>query len=214
MVQKDVRASVGVNGTGTTSLPRLHVRSLDTPDNSADLSLLRGYFSESDLVWRPSRYSADRNRAMVVAHVRDRAIMDRLDSVCGPENWHNRFGKGPNGGALCGLSIRVRGEWVTKWDSAEILPYLLKTTVTPSNPLSKDPRKTSLRLMGGGLRRAALLWGIGRYLQRMPSQWIPVDDTGRLTCRPNIPPGYRSETRHDPLDSTLLDAGYLFSKAG
>ena len=37
------------------------------------------------------------------------------------------------------------------------------------------------------MRRAAVHWGIGRYLYRMPTIWAPVDKDGKLTERPTIP---------------------------
>src|SRR4051812_744156 len=54
-------------------------------------------------------------------YVTNRAIQDRLDSVVGPGNWKNEFREWGQGspGVLCGLSIRVGEEWITKWDGAE-----------------------------------------------------------------------------------------------
>jgi hypothetical protein len=192
--------------------PRIHVHDFKRLE-SADLSRLRGFFSEADLVWRAVQQAPDRKRALVVAHVREHAIMERLDAVCGPENWRNKFGRGPNGGAVCGLSIRVNGEWIVKWDTLEIMPYM-KTGSRPIQQVVDADQKPGIRRWGGGLRRAALLWGIGRYLSRIPNQWIPIDDNGGLTCRPNIPPDFRTETRRDPFDSTLLRVGHPISRTG
>ncbi|WP_457652704.1 Rad52/Rad22 family DNA repair protein [Rhodocaloribacter sp.] len=89
-----------------------------------DLERLRDFFDPSDIGWKPIALSKKTGKALVAAYVSNRAIMDRLDAVCGPGNWRNEFTAGPKGGLLCGLSIRIvredgSAEWVTKWDGAE-----------------------------------------------------------------------------------------------
>ena len=151
-----------------------------------DLKRLSDYFGDDDIEWKPIVVSRKTNKGLAAAYVTNRAIMDRLDEVCGPENWKNEFMPGPNGGVVCGLSIRVeRGEgsvgsggfaeWITKWDGAE---------------------NTDIEAVKGGLsssmRRAAVQWGIGRYLYKLPSQWVPVDDNGRFKQPPRVPAAFRS----------------------
>ncbi len=152
-----------------------------------DLAALRAHFPEADVSWRPLVYTRDRKRALVVAYVSNRAIMDRLDAVCGPENWKNTFRKGPDGGVICGISIRIHGEWVTKWDGAE---------------------NTDVESVKGGLsasmRRAAVQWGIGRYLYRLPRVWVPVDEKGRPARTPTMPPDYRVASSGDGQDTPHL----------
>lgn len=83
----------------------------------------------------------------VMAYVDARAIMDRLDDVCGVGNWKDEYSYSASGGVLCGLSIKIGDEWVTKWDGAE---------------------ETDISKVKGGisnaLKRCAVKWGIGRYL--------------------------------------------------
>lgn len=114
-----------------------------------DLTELREPFPATDIEWRIGR-AGKNNRgiwAMCLAYVTNRAIMQRLDDVCGPGNWRNEYTAAPCGGILCGISIKVDGEWVTKWDGAE---------------------NTDIEAVKGGLsgamKRAAVQWGIGRYL--------------------------------------------------
>ncbi len=95
-----------------------------TMHQTIDLKRLQDFFDPSDIGWKPIALSKKTGKALVAAYVSNRAIMDRLDAVCGPGNWRNEFTAGPNGGLLCGLSIRIvredgSAEWVTKWDGAE-----------------------------------------------------------------------------------------------
>ena len=140
-----------------------------------DLERLQDFFDPSDIGWKPIALSKKTGKALVAAYVSNRAIMDRLDAVCGPGNWRNEFTAGPKGGLLCGLSIRIvredgSAEWVTKWDGAE------NTDV--------EPVKGGL---SSSMRRAAVQWGIGRYLYELPSPWVAVDERGRIAQTPPIP---------------------------
>lgn len=149
-----------------------------TPIN---LKALAEPFEPKDIEWRIGQAGKKGNGdiwAKVLAYITNRAIMNRLDDVCGPGNWRNEFAAGPNGGVVCGISIRVpiasgidtvtkeaifRGdyEWVTKWDGAE---------------------NTDIEAIKGGLsdamKRAGVQWGIGRYLYNLDEGWAVVGDKG------------------------------------
>ena len=140
-----------------------------------DLARLRDFFVPDDLEWKPITVSKKTGKGLAAAYITNRAIMERLDLVVGAENWRNEYRPGPSGGVVCGLSVRVvredgTGEWVTKWDGAD---------------------NTDIEAVKGGLsnamRRAAVQWGIGRYLYDIPSQWVPVDEWGKFTQVPRLP---------------------------
>lgn len=125
---------------------------------------LKEPFPEGDIDWRVQQAGkkGDKVWALVLAYVTNRAIMNRLDEVCGPENWCNNFVTGPDGGILCGISIKIGDEWVTKWDGAE---------------------KTQVEAVKGGLsgamKRAAVQWGIGRYLYNLDATFAQISDNGK-----------------------------------
>lgn len=126
-------------------------------------------FPADDIEWRVQQSGVKDGKpwAMVLAYVTNRAIMDRLDDVVGPENWGNQFTPGPVSGLLCGISIRVGvDQWVTKWDGAE---------------------NTDIEATKGGLsnsmKRAAVQWGIGRYLYGLTTGWAKFCDNGRYSAK-------------------------------
>lgn len=127
------------------------------------LAELKEPFASEDVEWRIGRAGEGDSGiwAMCLAYVTNRAIQDRLDEVCGPENWRNEFREAPAGGVLCGLSIRIGDEWVTKWDGAE---------------------NTDMEAVKGGLsgamKRAAVQWGVGRYLYHLPEGWAEIVQQG------------------------------------
>lgn len=117
-----------------------------------DYKALAAPFEFEDLEWRvlSVRKSGDKFQSMITPYVTNRAIQDRLDKVCHPKLWRNEYLKW-DGGQLCGITITDGDRDVTKWDGAE------NTDIEP--------------LKGGlsnSMKRAAVQWGIGRYLYYLP----------------------------------------------
>ena len=122
-----------------------------------DFAALAAPFDPAHLDWRVGTVAKNHSSCTLLAYLTARAVMDRLDEVCGPENWQNEYRDAPGSGILCGLSVRVNGEWVTKWDGAE---------------------QTQIEAVKGGLsgamKRAAVQWGVGRYLYGLDTGWSDV----------------------------------------
>jgi Uncharacterized protein conserved in bacteria len=140
-----------------------------------DLAKLAEPFEEHEIEWRIMKGGQNKETkkwwAKCLAYMDARAVMDRLDKSVGPENWRDIYEEGPGGGLFCGISIRIRGEWVTKWDGQEIPPQ--------SSNEHQDRIKSAL---SGALKRAAVKWGIGRYLYDLKESWaIVVDNNGRYS---------------------------------
>ena len=139
-----------------------------------NLSKLKEPFKAEDIEWRIQQSGETNGRiwAKVLAYVTARAIENRLDEVCGPENWKNEFRKeGENGEYLCGISIKIDGEWITKWDGCSALG-------TNSNI---DGFKTAL---SGSIKRAAATgWGIGRYLYSLDEGWAVICEDGMYSAK-------------------------------
>jgi hypothetical protein len=127
------------------------------------LKKLSAPFPASDIEWRVGQAGEKRSGgvwAKVLAYVTNRAIMQRLDDTVGPSRWKNEFRSAPEGdGVLCGVSIFLAEPlgWVTKWDGAS---------------------NTDIEAIKGGLsnamKRAAVQWGIGRYLYDLESGWADI----------------------------------------
>ena len=128
-------------------------------------------FGQSDIEWRAGATNQDKTRALALAYITSRAVMDRLDEVVGPENWRDEYQPGPDGGLICGLSLRLDDEWITKWDGAE-------------NTLVEEVKGG----LSGAYKRAAVKWGIGRYLYKLDRVWVPCELTGKTVVLKMIPP--------------------------
>jgi len=118
---------------------------------------LREPFRIREVKWRVGSVARDGGRANLLCYVDARCVQDRLDEVVGAGNWRNSFKAGPLSGVLCRLEIRHDGEWIWKEDGAD---------------------GTQIEATKGGysdaFKRAAVPWGIGRYLYRVPAPWVSV----------------------------------------
>lgn len=120
--------------------------------------LLQEPFDSVDLEWRVQSCGAKQSGdpwVRVIPYVTNRAIQQRLDDVLGFDCWQNEYKPAPNGnGFLCGISVFINNQWVTKWDGAE------NTAI--------EPLKGGL---SGSMKRAAVQLGIGRYLYNLEAFW-------------------------------------------
>ena len=140
-------------------------------ENLKDLfARLAAPFHPSDLEWRAGATNSEKSKALALAYITSRAVMDRLDEVVGPQNWRDEYKPGPDGGVVCGLSLRISDEWITKWDGAN---------------------NTEFEAIKGGLsdafKRAGYKWGIGRYLYRLESAWVPCELRGKTIVLKSTP---------------------------
>jgi len=129
-----------------------------------DLSRLLLPFEEKDLEWREQSAGEKDGKvwARVLTYITSRASMDRLDDVVGHGNWKNEFIAWDTKSVLCGLSIKIDGEWVTKYDGAD---------------------ETDIEATKGGLssamKRAGVQWGIGRYLYNLDAGYAVISTDGK-----------------------------------
>jgi hypothetical protein len=115
------------------------------------------------------------NRCLAIAYVNARAIMDRLDDVLTPAGWQDEYQALADGAVLCRLSLKLDGEWVVKCDVGG----------QSEQPDEGDRVKAAF---SDALKRAAVKFGIGRYLYRLPRSWVDYDPkTKQITKAPRLP---------------------------
>lgn len=129
-----------------------------------DFEALAAPFPAADLDWRVGNKSSRGDKATLLVYLTSRAVMQRLDDVVGPAGWRDAYSPLVEGmktvGYLCELSVEVApGQWVSKVDGADL---------------------TDIEAIKGGissaLKRAAVKWGIGRYLYDVDSAWHKILD--------------------------------------
>jgi hypothetical protein len=98
-------------------------------------------------------------RGQPLCYVNARTVMDRLDSVCGFDGWQCSYSAGGGASIVCNIGIRVAGEWVWKADGA--------------GASDTEPEKG---MLSDAFKRAAVRWGVGRYLYEIDAPWIDLDE--------------------------------------
>ena len=145
-----------------------------TKERIMDTKGLTALLPTSAIQWRAGATN-DRDKpteALALAYIDARAVQERLDQVCGPEGWQDEYSP-IQGGFLCRLSIRYGEDWIAKEDGADV------SAIEPTKGGVSD-----------SFKRAAVKWGIGRYLYDLPSVWVPCEKKGKsvvLKQTPQLP---------------------------
>jgi hypothetical protein len=98
-------------------------------------------------------------RGQPLCYVDARTVMDRFDSVCGPDGWQNHYTPGVGSSIVCNIGILIAGEWIFKADGA--------------GPSDMEAEKGAL---SDAYKRAAVRWGVGRYLYEVHAPWLDLDE--------------------------------------
>jgi hypothetical protein len=142
-------------------------------DAKAIAAALAAPFDQSEVKFKPAIVSG--SRAMALAYVDARAIQDRLDDVLGVAGWQDEYEMLPDGSVLCRLKCKIGGEWITKMDVGG----------QSEQPDEGDRHKAAV---SDALKRTAVKFGVGRYLYRLPRQWVDYDSSKRqFTKTPTLP---------------------------
>ena len=117
------------------------------------------------------------NRCLAMAYIDARLIQDRLDDVLGVENWEDVYKILPDGSVMCRLRVKLGDRWITKTDVG-----------SPSEqPDMGDRLKAAF---SDALKRAAVKFGIGRYLYRLPAAWVDYDPVKKQIVAPPPLPAF------------------------
>lgn len=126
------------------------------------LAKLAAPFDPAKISWRvgPVDNKENPTKGIALAYIDARDVQDRFDAVMGAD-WQNDF---PHAGTktVCRIGLKVNNEWVWRSDGAG---------------------DTDMEAEKGGLsdafKRAAVKWGVGRYLYDVDSPWVEVEKKGR-----------------------------------
>ena len=121
-----------------------------------DFQALAAPFAVNDVKWRVGATNSDKSKGLALAYLDARAVMDRLDSVVGQANWQATYSHALSK-TVCELSLRCGDEWIIK-----------------SNGAGDSDIEGEKGALSDAFKRAAVLWGIGRYLYNLDSPWVQL----------------------------------------
>lgn len=122
------------------------------------LTKLAEPFEPKHITFKPGHTTSDNTKCLALAYADLRAYMERLDSVCGMD-WSVEYQPWGDGRIIAKLTING----VTRCSTGEMA--------------AQDDKNGN----GGtvaeaqALKRAAAMFGLGRYLYDLPSVWIEFD---------------------------------------
>jgi hypothetical protein len=123
---------------------------------------LKAPFPPDRVSWRVGSTTQDKKKGLAFGYIDARDVMQRLDEVCGPENWQNTYTIAGTA-IVCNIGVRMpNGEWVWKADGAGA------TDVEAEKGMMSD-----------AFKRAAVRFGIGRYLYDIPATWVAIEPMGK-----------------------------------
>lgn len=118
--------------------------------------------------WRVGPTTKDKSKGMALAYIDARDVMWRLDQVCGPENWQDEYPWSDGKRVVCRIGIKIDGEWIWKTDGA--------------GDTDTEGEKGAL---SDAFKRAAVKWGVGRYLYDVETPWVQIEQRGNSYVIPD-----------------------------
>lgn len=115
-------------------------------------------FPREAVSWRPQHVA--NGKALALAYIDARDVTGRLDAVCGPFGWQSEHCDCGGGrmGCKIGIYSKEARQWIWKSDGAG------GTKVESDKGAFSD-----------SFKRAAVQWGIGRYLYDFGATWVPCE---------------------------------------
>lgn len=132
---------------------------------------LRAPFPPEQVKWRVGATTKDKSKGMALAYVDARTVQDRLDDVLGPAGWQCRF-HDMAGKTCCEIGVQT-----IKMERPDDHPdvWIWKSDGAGQSDVEGDKGAFS-----DAFKRAAVRWGVGRYLYDLPSPWLKLDQYKRF----------------------------------
>lgn len=125
------------------------------------LAALAAPFDPSVISWRIGSVSKEKLKGMALAYLDSRDVQDRLNAVMGLD-WQVRHPWSNGTKLACEIGLKIDGEWIWRGDGA-----------------GDSDVEAEKGAFSDSFKRAAVRWGIGRYLYDVHSPWVTVEPAGK-----------------------------------
>ena len=110
--------------------------------------------------WKIQSFNKAKTKASCVAYIDARDVMDRLDRVVGIASWRDSYRRDSKDRLICKLELKFGEQWVGKEDVG----------------IESDSEGEKGEF-SDAFKRAAVKWGIGRFLYDMDIKWLDMKVT-------------------------------------
>jgi len=125
-------------------------------------------FPSKSISWRVGATSKDKTKGIALAYIDARDVMERLDDVFGI-NWQCTYSHADKK-TICEISVLIDGKWITR-----------------SNGAGDSDIEAEKGAISDAFKRAAVMFGIGRYLYKLPNVWVELDEFKHIKNAPELP---------------------------
>ena len=130
--------------------------------------MLKSPFAADKISWRIGATNKDKTKGIPLAYIDARDVMNRLDEVF-EMNWQCKYSHASTK-TVCEISVLINEVWITRAGGAG------DTDIEAEKGALSD-----------AFKRAAVLFGIGRYLYDLPNEWIEIDEYKKFKRKPSLP---------------------------
>jgi hypothetical protein len=136
------------------------------------LEQLSAPFPPDRVSWRVGPMTADKSKGQALCYIDARDVMARLDEIFG-EQWQCENVPMHNGTTCCRIGLPVGPNGEVRW----------RTDGAGATGNVDDEKQREMAEKGGysdAFKRAAVQWGIGRYLYDIDCPWVELDEKKRI----------------------------------
>ena len=138
------------------------------------MDILKRPFPPSAISWRAGATNAKKNggkpnKCIALAYIDARDVMERLDYVFGTD-WECTYSHADKK-TICNITIT--------------LPDGKK--ITRANGAGDSDIEAEKGAISDAFKRAAVMFGIGRYLYQLPNVWVELDEYKHIKNIPELP---------------------------
>lgn len=150
-------------------------------EQHAIMARLAAPFPPDVVSWRPGGTTKDGKKAQALAYIDARDVQGRLDDVFGLM-WETEHYNAGDDHICCRITVtlpngqkisRTNGCWV---GNVEVTPHNGKVESKEEDRADREAKWA----LSDAFKRAASLFGIGKYLYDMPSPYFPLNDFKRF----------------------------------
>jgi len=154
------------------------------------MQILKRPFPASAISWRAGATNAKKNggkpnKCIALAYIDARDVMERLDYVFGP-NWQCSYSHADKK-TICEIKVLIGDTWITR-----------------SNGAGDSDIEAEKGAISDAFKRAAVMFGIGRYLYNLPNTWVECDEWGHIGKPPELPDWALPETEFKPIAMKIM----------
>lgn len=142
-------------------------------------------FDVSEIKWRVTHTNRDGTRGAVIAFADPRAYTDRLNQLFTPSGWTRNYDV-----TTVSAVSRVKRDKIIQTGKVLVTCTLTIARLgchSGSGEEWADEDTAMTAAEAQAFKRAAMCFGLGRYLYKLVETWVPLDEYGKPTSVPALP---------------------------